>query len=450
MIFRVLLGALALLLLAGSAGNARAQVPGLDSLGAVQKRVIPVEQTVPDTLVASQIRKVLAQVEDFRKVNVLVQGGVAHLSGSVPRAQVAEEIVSLVGRFQGVVYVEDGIEAQTAVEDRVSPMIERLNRYVRAVRDYLPLVAIAIIIIVVFVFISRVIGEWDAPRRLFGLNPLAWGLVRRVLRAVIILIGLLLAFDILDITMMVSAGLGAAGILGLALGFAFQDIVENYLAGVLLSIRRPFNVNDLVLIDSHEGRVVRLTSRELILLTLEGNHVRLPNATVFKTVLTNYSRNPKRLFHFDVGIGMGEDLPLALSTGVDTMNAMNGVMEDPPPFARVMELGASSVVVRYHGWVDQSATDYYKVRSEGIRLVKAALDSANIDMPEDIYRVVLSQKVSGDEKAPEGKKEQRDVQSEARNIDVRPDGKWDAQVAEDLARSGGSNLLNQGTDSLAE
>ena len=103
------------------------------------------------------------------------------------------------------------------------------------------------------------------------------------------LFGVLLALDILDLTALVGAVLGTVGVVGLAIGFAFKDIVENYLAGLLLSIRRPFALNDLVLIESHEGRVVRLTPSELILMTLEGNHVRIPNATVFKSFIYNFS-----------------------------------------------------------------------------------------------------------------------------------------------------------------
>lgn len=87
-----------------------------------------------------------------------------------------------------------------------------------------------------------------------------------------------MALDLLEATALVGAVAGTAGLAGLALGFAFKDIVENYLAGLLLAFQRPFDKNDHVTVEDHAGKVVRLTPRETILMTMDGNHVRVPNA----------------------------------------------------------------------------------------------------------------------------------------------------------------------------
>src|SRR3546814_10287465 len=88
------------------------------------------------------------------------------------------------------------------------------------------------------------------------------------------------------------------GVIGLVLGFAFKDIAENYIAGVLLSVRKPFSPGELIAIEDYQGKVVALTSRTTILMTLDGNQLQLPNALVFKSVLLNYSQNPRRRFDF--------------------------------------------------------------------------------------------------------------------------------------------------------
>src|SRR3546814_11904518 len=85
----------------------------------------------------------------------------------------------------------------------------------------------------------------------------------------------------------------------ISIGFAIRDTVDNYVASLMLSLRQPFRANDHVVIEGHEGRVVRLTSRATILMTLEGNHLRIPNSTVFKAVILNYPRNPERRFDFE-------------------------------------------------------------------------------------------------------------------------------------------------------
>src|SRR5690606_9471771 len=130
-----------------------------------------------------------------------------------------------------------------------------------------------------------------SPFRRFGVTPLAQSLVRRIVSALLFVIGLVLALDVLGVTALVGAVLGTAGVLGIAIGFAFQDIIENYLAGILLSMQRPFEIGDLVLLEGELGAVVRMTARELVMVTPQGNHVRMPNATVFKSKITNYSRN---------------------------------------------------------------------------------------------------------------------------------------------------------------
>jgi small conductance mechanosensitive channel len=133
-----------------------------------------------------------------------------------------------------------------------------------------------------------------------------------------------------------------------------------------------------------------------------------------------------------------EELQRALSVGVGTLKAMAGVMEDPPPFGRVMELGESTVTVRFHGWVDQRSTDFLKVRSEAIRLVKAGLDAAGIVMPEPTYRVLT--RALPEPKAPAATLPD-DVEREAAHIDVAPDHELERQVLDELEESEGENLL---------
>jgi small-conductance mechanosensitive channel len=199
-----------------------------------------------------------------------------------------------------------------------------------------------------------------------------------------------LALELLELTSLVGAVFGAAGAFGIVLGFAFREIIENYLASLLLGIRRPFAAKDHVVINDREGKVIRLTSRDTILMTLDGNHLRLPNAVVFKAEILNYSRNPMRRFDFMVGLGVNEDVRAAVQLGCDTLKDTPGVSHEQMPFARVEELGDSNVALRFFAWVDQRDADWFKVRSEAIRRTKAALDLAGVDLPVPIYRVELS------------------------------------------------------------
>ena len=256
----------------------------------------------------------------------------------------------------------------------------------------LPLLVIAILV----VWVAWRIGKWLSNRaaldRVAQRNPFLRDLVKTSARWAVTLGGMLIALEIMNATALVGAVLGTAGVMGVALGFAFKETLENYLAGVLMSLRQPFSPRDHVVIDGNEGVVIALTSRATILMTLDGNHLRLPNALVFRSVMLYYTRNPTRRFEFDVGVGVDEDLLLAQRIGTRRLASIAGVIAAPPPRAYISSLGDSNVQVRFHAWVDQRSHDFLLVKSEAIRSTKLALEEADMDMPEPIYRVQITER----------------------------------------------------------
>jgi small-conductance mechanosensitive channel len=242
------------------------------------------------------------------------------------------------------------------------------------------------------------------------------------------LLGTVLALEILDATALVGAVLGTAGVLGVAIGFAFKDLAENSLASVLLSLRQPFSPNDHVVIDGNEGKVVRLTSRATILLTLDGNHLRIPNAAVFKAIILNYTKNPERRFSFSVGVDTEESLPPAQELALETLRQSPGVLATPQPQCLVEELGDSTVNLQLVGWVDQEKAEYLKVKSEAIRRVKEAFDEAEVFMPEPIYKVRLEQTEPA---AKKKKKLKVSAPTSADQPDVSPETHLEQRIEEE-------------------
>ena len=275
----------------------------------------------------------------------------------------------------------------------MTPVFQRLLDEGYRLLAAVPMLLLALLI----VWIAWLAGRWISRRAWIGRasksNPFLQDLTRTTIRWVVIGLGIVIALEIMQATALVGAVLGTAGVLGVALGFAFKSILENYLAGILMSIRQPFAPRDHVVIDGNEGIVVSLTSRATILMTLDGNHLRLPNALVFGSVTLNYTRNPSRRFDFEVGIGVNEDLIRAQSLGIEELGRIEGVMHKPPPRALITALGDSNVQVRFHGWVNQRDHEFLQVRSESIRRVKLALEEAGMDMPEPIYRVQLDRRM---------------------------------------------------------
>ena len=130
-------------------------------------------------------------------------------------------------------------------------------------------------------------------------------------------------------------------------------------------------------------------------MTPDGNHLCIPNALVFRSVMLNYTRNSSRWFEFDVGFGVHEDLLAAHGIGTDAMRIIDGVMGKPPARAYISALDDSTVRVSFHAWADQRSHDFAMVCGEAIDRVKLALEHAGMDMPEPIYRVQLTERGHG-------------------------------------------------------
>lgn len=253
-----------------------------------------------------------------------------------------------------------------------------------------PLLLIAILIVLVAIWFGGVLSRrMRVLRRISQRNPYLEGLIRTTVKVVIGLAGVLVALDLLGASSLVGAVLGSAGVIGLVLGFAFKDIAENYVAGVLLSLRQPFAPGDSVRIDTYEGSVISLNSRTTILMTSEGNHLQLPNSFVFKSILLNFSHNPKRRFEFTLMVGHEVSLHTALDIGIAAIIDTEGVIADPAPNGLVASLDNDGASLRFTGWIDQTRNDLSRTRSEAMRRVRRALRKTGIVPPEARSRVML-------------------------------------------------------------
>lgn len=351
---------------------------------------IAVGESAPNDLeIRTRITNLLAQIDGFSEVRVDVSEGVVRLTGGVIDNAARDQLTDLVNRVDGVVATENQTEISGSLEERLAPAADRILDRTQNLLANAPifLVAVSAFLIVAvggWLITTRIgIWTWLAPNRFIA------DVYRAVARIAFILLGVVLALDILNATALIGAVLGAAGVMGLALGFAVRDTVENFIASILLSLRQPFRPNDFVDIQGDQGTVARLTSRATILISPEGNHIRIPNATVFKGRIVNFTRDSQRRFDFDLGVDADADQAAALSTAVDALTGLPFVLDDPEVGAWVKEVGDSNVILTFTGWVDQNAVSFLKARGEAIRTAKSALEAAGFGLPEPIYRVRL-------------------------------------------------------------
>lgn len=372
-----------------------------------------------DSDIVDRISGIFAEIDALKTVKVSVRSGVVLLQGALPDQVAIDQAEALAARVEGVVTVSNQLQEDTSVSERIVPVMERLSSRLMQALNYVPLLTVAML---VFAIVS-IIGWWLAARRWpfekIAPNAFISDLLRQILRLVFLGVGLVLALDILGASAVIGTVLGAAGIVGLAVGFAVRDTVENYIASILLSLRQPFRPKDYVEIDGHEGHVIMLTSRATVLLSLDGNHIRIPNATVFKSVITNYSRHPERMFVIEIGIAPNGDLQKAVDTGHNVLKDQDFILKKPQPDARIERLGDSTVQLRYTGWVDQRETSMPLARGQAIRLIMRALEDAGFELPEPGYRITLTEAktTSPSKPVPTGKKKLQPVEEADISVD---------------------------------
>lgn len=390
-----------------------------------------------DAMIEARLEQLFGSLDGLQAVDVSVNGGVVTLRGVVATKAAHRQAVAIARRVLDVAEVRDQIDESRDLWQRLLQTRDRVLTQMLDFVAYLPFLVVALLVVLLARWLAQGLAGSERLMRRFSRNPFMRDLVRQAVRVMVLGAGLLLALEVLDASTLVGSLLGAAGVFGLAVGFALRDTVENYIASLLLSLRQPFARDDLVQIAGWEGRVLRLTARATILMTLDGNHTRIPNATVYKAVIVNYTQNPKRRFHFDVGVDTEQNLAAAQALAASTLEGMQGVLDDPPPVCTVEQLGDSNVLLRVFGWVDQSTAEFLKVRSEAIRLVKAAFDRAGIVMPEPIYNLRLGALPAsigisspGDREVAQHSKVFTGQAIEPRQvIDIAPRGELDEQLA---------------------
>ncbi|HEU4773323.1 MAG TPA: mechanosensitive ion channel domain-containing protein [Lysobacter sp.] len=335
-----------------------------------------------------ELARRLHGVAGLEDVVVTVQAGVARLDGTVIEVEDRVQAAQIASQQPGVDTVENHVQVSTRLSDRldaaVTLVIEKLLHLVAAI----PLLAVAIALVMLSWWLGRGIGRRIARRKWRSKNPYLDGLVQNLVQWLVLLVGVLVALDLLGATALVGAVLGSAGVIGLAMGFAFKDIAENYVAGILLSLRRPFEPGDSLRIDSYEGKVVALTSRATILMTFDGNRLSLPNALVFKSVVLNFSRNPKRRFDFAIPVDPATSIGRAQEVAMNRIAATDGVLSDPGPSWIISGYEGDGLKLQFFGWIDQRQNDLGKVRSAAIRAVKKAFFDAGIESPRSVRYLV--------------------------------------------------------------
>jgi len=212
-----------------------------------------------------------------------------------------------------------------------------------------------------------------------GSNSFLSDFLGRLLGYVVVAFGLVYALE--QIGVEITPLLGALGLVGIAMAFALQSILENFVAGVLLQVRRPFEKGDEIESQDYTGVITSVDSRTMTVLTPSGETVRLPNAEVIRHPIVNLSEHGRRRSTLEVGIAYGTDLSRAIAIAHSALDGLDGLLEHPDPEVVGTGFGDSSLDLAILFWHGPSIVEKRRATDQVMRAIDGAFAANDINIP---------------------------------------------------------------------
>ena len=287
------------------------------------------------------------------------------------------------------------------LETVFSLLTDKLNDWLKIAIKTLPNFLVAVVILLFFYFLAKFLRN-TAKKVVarIGATQSVQGLISSVVHIAVILIGLFIALGILKLDKTVTSLLAGAGVLGLALGFAFQDIASNFVSGVFIAFRKPYKIGDIVEAGDFLGNVTSIDLRTTTIETFQGLEVLVPNKMLFTDPITNYTNNPQRRIDVAVGVSYGDDLDKVERLLKEKLNDLPNRIADKEIDVFFTEFGDSSINLEARVWVEYpNHRNFLITRSAAIKKIKSVFDENDIMIPFPIRTLDFG--IKGGEKLSE-------------------------------------------------
>ena len=285
----------------------------------------------------------------------------------------------------------------------IETVLGKVETWWETLISMIPNMAVAILVLLFFIVLSRYGAKLF--RRLFyetSKRKSLTNLFTTIVQYSILGIGIFIVLSILQLNKAVTSILAGVGIIGIALGFAFQDIAANFISGIILAFRTPFKVGDIIEVKDIMGTVLGTNLRVTLLETFTGQKVFIPNRDVLQNPISNYTDLGKRRIDMSVGVSYGDDLEKVQSVVLETIKNVDGVIDHENTVFDYEEFGDSSIVFNIRFWIDYPGKPgYFTVKTNAIIALKKALDENNIMIPFPIRTMDFG--IRGGEKLSEMK-----------------------------------------------
>ncbi len=269
------------------------------------------------------------------------------------------------------------------IEKPVDKVVGKIDTWIDAFITMLPNMAVSIILLITFYLIAKMAQKLFA--KVFNKtsdNLALQHLFSTTIYYIFIGVGMFIILSVLKLDKAVASLLAGIGVIGLALGFAFQDIAANFISGIILAFRTPFHIGDIVEINDKMGKVDRTNLRVTVITTFQGQEVYIPNKEVLQAPIKNYTALGKRRIDLPIGVSYGEDLEKVQSLVLETVNNIEGVIDKENTIFDYESFGDSSINLNIRFWIQYpDQPGYFKVLTKVIIEIKKAFDKESITIP---------------------------------------------------------------------
>lgn len=274
---------------------------------------------------------------------------------------------------------------------QLSILFDKMQAMLDGLITLLPNLVLSLVIFAIFLYagktIKKIVKNLTRNRR----EARSLGMVLgRLAQGMTILIGLFIALSIVIPSFKASDLIQLLGISSVAIGFAFRDILQNFLAGILILLTEPFQIDDQIVFKSFEGTVENIQTRATTIRTYDGRRIVIPNSELFINAVTVNTAFEHRRLQYDVGIGYGDDIDSTKELILTAMRETPGVLKTPAPDAIVVELAGSSVNIRARWWVEPPRqADTLDLKDRVLTNIKNKLVANGIDLPFPTQQILF-------------------------------------------------------------
>lgn len=277
--------------------------------------------------------------------------------------------------------IQSAKDKKGEIDVNTQSIFEKLDAWLDGFIKNIPNILVALVVFVAFIYIARFAGR-SVRKLLKKRGRENFGeILGSFVKWVTLIIGVMLAVTIMSPNLTPADLIASLGVSSVAIGFAFKDILQNWLAGILILMRRPFEIGDQIVVNDFEGTVERIETRATIIRQYNGKRIVVPNSEIYTNSVKVITANDLIRSQYDIGLGYDQDRDKAMKILKETIENTEGVSKNKPIDVLPWDQADSWLTIRIRWWTESERAKVVKIYSDVILNTQNAMDKAGIDLP---------------------------------------------------------------------